>query len=78
MTFIAVCVGLIALELGVLCVGLLVAVFRVKRAAEAFEVLTYRLEEQLLHFSNGMRSGWLKVLQAGVSVAGSFWKSRRE
>ena len=78
MTFIAVCVGLIALELGVLCIGLLVAVFRVKRAAEAFEVLTYRLEEQLLHFSNGLRSGWVKVLQAGASVAAGLWKSRRD
>ncbi len=78
MTFIAVCVAVIAVELGLLCIGLLVAVFRIKKAAEAFEVLAYRVEEQVLHFANGMRGSWMKVLQVGATVAGGLWRGRRD
>lgn len=77
MTFVAVCLGLITLELGILIVGLLVAILRVRQAAQAVEVLAYRVEEQVLTFGNGMRSGWFKALQAGASLVGGLWTARR-
>lgn len=76
-TFIAVCLGLIVLELGILVAALAYAALKVQKTAQAVEVLTYRVEEQVSTFGNGLQSGWMKALQVGASLAGGIWKGRR-
>jgi hypothetical protein len=76
-TFIAVCLGLIVLELGVLVAALAYAALKVQKTAQAVEVLTYRVEEQVSTFGNGIHSGWMKALQVGASLAGGIWRGRR-
>lgn len=77
MIFVAVCLGLIVLELGILVGALAYAALKVQKTAQAVEVLTYRVEEQVSSFGNGLQSGWLKALQVGASLAGGVWRSRR-
>lgn len=76
-TVIAVCLVIITVELGILIVALVIASLRMRDAARAIEVLAYRVEEQVLSFGNGMRSGWMKALQTGASLVGSFVGARR-
>ena len=77
MTFVAVCLALIVLELGILVGALAYAALKVQKTAQAVEVLTYRVEEQVSSFGNGMHSGWMKALQVGASLAGGIWRQRR-
>ena len=76
-TFLAVSVGIIAVEIGIMMAALVFLVFRVRRTAEAVEVLAYRVEEQVESFGSTMRSGWMKGLQTIAGVATGLWSSRR-
>ncbi|OGR84170.1 MAG: hypothetical protein A3J74_09195 [Elusimicrobia bacterium RIFCSPHIGHO2_02_FULL_57_9] len=73
-TFIAVCLGLITLELAILIVALLLAFLRVRSASKAVEIVAYRLEEKIVRFSS---NAWMRALQGAVSVAGGFLRGRR-
>ncbi|MBI4377343.1 MAG: hypothetical protein HY549_12960 [Elusimicrobia bacterium] len=75
MTFIAVCIAVIAVELGILIVALAFAVFRIQKTARAVEIVAFRLEDRLLNFGSNI---WMRALQGAASVAGGLWKSRRE
>lgn len=77
MTFVAVCLALIVVELGILVGALAFAALRIQKTAQAVEVLTYRVEEQVSTFGNGIHSGWMKALQVGASLAGGIWRGRR-
>lgn len=72
--FIAVCLGLIALELGLIVGGLLYTLCKVNRAVSAVEVLTYRVEDEVEQFGSSMRSGWARALQTTASFAGAWLK----
>jgi hypothetical protein len=58
-TFIAVCLAILVLEAGILITVLAVALLQVKRAAQAVEVLTYRVDGQVASFGQAVSSGWL-------------------
>ena len=73
-TFIAVCMGLLVLEIGLILAAVVFLVLRVRRSVEAVEVLAYRIEDTV----SGMQSGWMRALQGAASLVGGFWSSRRQ
>lgn len=74
-TFIAVCLGLIVVELGVMIAVFVVAMLKIKDAAQAVEVAAYRVDQEVLTFGQVMRSGWVgafqSLLSAGLRLFGS-------
>ena len=75
---IAICLGLIVVELAVALIFFVLAILHVRQAARAVEVLTYRVDEEVDHFGGVLRSGWMRSLQAFASVAAGFWTGRRK
>lgn len=67
-TFIAVCLGLIVLELAVMIAVFSVAMLKVRDAASAVEVAAYRVDEEVHVFGESLRSGWMGALKNVVSV----------
>ncbi len=71
-TFIAVCLGLIVLELGIMIGVFVVVMLRVKDAASAVEVAAYRVDQEVLSVGQTFRSGWggtlSTILSAGMSI----------
>ncbi len=76
-SFMAVCLGLIVLELGLVCAFLILTLLKVKRAAEAAEVLAFRLDQEVATIGSAMRSGWWRALEGLLSFAGTLWGGRR-
>jgi hypothetical protein len=72
-TFIAVCMGLLVLEIGLILAAVVFLVLRVKKTVEAVEVLAYTVEDKFL----SVRSGWMRALQGAASLVGGFWGARR-
>ncbi|MDE2039899.1 MAG: hypothetical protein KGO96_09255 [Elusimicrobia bacterium] len=72
-TFIAVCMGLLVLEIGLILAAVLFLTLRVKNSAKAVEVLAYRIEDQVL----SVRSGWGKALQSVASFLGGYFSGRK-
>jgi hypothetical protein len=77
-TFIGVCLAIIAIELAILIAGLLMAAMHISRAARAIETLAYRIEENVQHVGDGLRSGWMKTLGIAARMAGGFWSGRKD
>lgn len=77
MTFIAVCIGLITLELGVVVVFLVVTLLKINRTAQAVEVLAYRIDHEVSEFGSTMRSGWMRTASTIANLAGTWWSGRR-
>ncbi len=77
-TFSAVCLAVIALELGVL-VGVGVSPLpKIRQAAEAVEVTAYRVDHQVISLGETLRNGWVGAgLKAAMGLAGSLWGGRR-
>lgn len=71
-TFIAVCLGLIVLELGVMIGVFIVVMLRVKDAASAVEVAAYRVDQEVLSVGETFRSGWGGTLSTILSAGMSF------
>lgn len=73
-TFIAVCLALIVLELGIMIGVFAFVMLRVKDAAAAVEVAAYRVDHEVASVGESMRSGWggaLKTaVQAGLALFG--------
>ncbi len=71
-TFIAVCLGLIVLELAVMIGVFIIVMLRVKDAAAAVEVAAYRVDQEVLSVGQTFRSGWggtlSTLLSAGLSL----------
>ncbi len=71
-TFIAVCLALIVIELGVMIAVFTVAMLKLKDAAQAVEVAAYRVDQEVHNVGETFRSGWggtLKtLLSAGLSL----------
>lgn len=72
-----VCLVIITLELAVLIAALLMVALRVKDAAQAVEVLAYRVESEVENVGTTFRSGWLRTLGAAASVVTGIWSGRR-
>jgi hypothetical protein len=67
-TFIAVCLGLIVLELAVLIAVLAVPLLKVRDAAQAVEVAAYRVDQEVLTLGQSLRSGWGSAVRTAVSA----------
>lgn len=72
MTFIAVCMGLLVLEIGLILAAVIYMVLHVSKTAQAVEVLAYRIEDRVDSF----KTGWIRALQGfGGLVSG--WMGAR-
>jgi hypothetical protein len=68
-TFIAVCLALIVVELGVMIAVFSVAMVKVRDAAQAVEVAAYRVDQEVLTVGESLRSGWGGALKQVFSLA---------
>jgi len=68
-TFIAVCLALIVLELGVMIAVFCVAMWKVRDAAQAVEIASYRVDQEVLSLGQTVRSGWGEALRAVLSAS---------
>ncbi|MBI5240964.1 MAG: hypothetical protein HY926_10870 [Elusimicrobia bacterium] len=71
-TFIAVCLAVLVLELSVLIAVLVVTLLQVKKAAQAVEVLTYRVDSQVASFGEAIRSGWLHLFGTVLNLVSRY------
>ncbi|MDD5628545.1 MAG: hypothetical protein PHU21_05745 [Elusimicrobia bacterium] len=71
-TLIAVCLVVIVLELTVLVAVLIATLLQVKKAAQAVEVLTYRVDQQVASFGEAVRSGWLHLFGTVLNLASRY------
>ena len=76
-TFIAVCLALIVLELAVLLAFFVVALVKMRDAAQAVEVAAYRVDQEVLSFGQSLRSGWVPAIRTLASGAVRMFASRR-
>ena len=68
-TFIAVCLAVLVVELGILVVMMVVALLQIKKTAQAVEVLTYRIDQQVASFGECVRSGWMQMFSSILKLA---------
>jgi O-glycosyl hydrolase len=73
-TFIAVCLGLIVVELAVMIAVFAVAMLRVRDAASAVEIAAYRVDQEVQTFGESMRSGWVSALKSALSMGLQFFR----
>jgi len=73
LTFIAVCLALLVLEIGIMMAAVVVLVLRVKKSVEAVEILAYRVEDKVMSF----RTGWIHALQGAASLVTGFMSARK-
>lgn len=71
-TFIAVCLGLIVLELAVMITVFCVAMLKLRDAAQAVEITAYRVDQEVSSVGQGLRSGWGQVLKTVLSAGFAF------
>ncbi len=71
-TFIAVCLAVLVLELSVLIAVMVVTLLQVKKAAQAVEVLTYRVDSQVASFGEAVRSGWLHLFGTVLNLVSRY------
>lgn len=73
-TFIAVCLALIVVELGVVIAVFAYAMVKVRDAAQAVEVAAYRVDQEVLTIGESMRSGWMSALKNALSLGFQFFR----
>jgi hypothetical protein len=71
-TFIAVCLAVLVVELSILVVVLIITLLQIKKAAQAVEVLTYRVDQQVASFGDAVRSGWLHLFGTVLNLASRY------
>lgn len=71
-TFIAVCLGLIVLELAVMIAVFTAAMLKVKDAAQAVEIAAYRVDQEVSQVGQTLRSGWFSTLKTVFSAGLTF------
>ena len=71
-TFIAVCLAVLVAELSILVVVLIITLLQVRKAAQAVEVLTYRVDQQVASFGEAVRSGWLQLFGTVLNLASRY------
>lgn len=72
LTLIAVCLAVIALELSILVAVLVITLLQIKKSAQAVEVLTYRVDQQVASFGEAVRSGWLHLFGTVLNLASRY------
>jgi hypothetical protein len=75
-TFIAVCLAVLVLEVGILIGVLAVTLLQIKKAAQAVEVLTYRVDGQVASFGQAVSSGWLHFFGTVVNLVSRYTGKR--
>jgi hypothetical protein len=70
-TFMAVCLALIVLELGIMIVVFSVAMVKVRDAAQAVEIAAYRVDQEVSSFGSTLRGGWVSALKSVFTLVGS-------
>ncbi len=73
MTFIAVCMGLLVLEIGLILAAVVYLVLRVSKTSQAVEVLAYRIEDRVSSF----KTGWISALQGAGGLLSGWLGARR-
>lgn len=73
-TFIAVCLALIVLELGIMIGVFVFTMLRLKDAAQAVEVAAYRVDQEVLSFGSSLRSGWGETFKTLLSAGLAIWR----
>lgn len=71
-TFIAVCLGLIVLELAVMIAVFTVAMLKVREAAQAVEIAAYRVDQEVHSVGASLRSGWFAAAKTLLSAGMNF------
>ncbi len=74
-TFIAVCLGLIVVELAVMIGVFAYVMLRVKDAATAVEVAAYRVDQEILSAGQSLRSGWGSIFKTALAAGLSLIKN---
>lgn len=74
--FIAICLALIVLELGAMLAIFAFAMFKVQHAAQAVEIAAYRVDNEVHHFGQALRSGWFSAARTLVSAGVGFLRRR--
>jgi hypothetical protein len=72
-TFIAVCLAVLVVELSILVVVLITTLLQIKKAAQAVEILTYRVDQQVSSFGDAVRSGWLRLFGTAINLASRYF-----
>ncbi|MDE2490818.1 MAG: hypothetical protein KGM24_08210 [Elusimicrobia bacterium] len=67
--FIAVCLALIVVELGVLAAFAAAALLKVRQASQAVEVAAYRVDAEVHSVGESLRSGWGRAAGTLLSAA---------
>jgi hypothetical protein len=73
-TFIAVCLALIVVELGIMIAVFAMAMIKVRDAAQAVEVASYRVDREVETFGESLRTGWGQALKTLLSVGFQFFR----
>lgn len=73
-TFIAVCLGLIVLELAVMIAVFTAAMLKVKEAAQAVEIAAYRVDQEVHSVGASLRSGWFNAARTLLSAGMTFFR----
>ena len=76
-TFMAVCLAVIAVEIGILIAAVSMAACKVGRAASAVETLAYRVDQQVEGIGEAMSSGWFQGAKTLLGIVGNFFPRRR-
>ncbi len=76
LTFIAVCLAVLVLEMGFLVAVLVLAWLQIQRTARAVEILTYRLDSQVAAIGDTVRSGWGSLFGNAMSLASRLFGKR--
>jgi len=71
--FIAVCLGVLAVEMTLVLVALAVLVLRVSRAVHAVERVVLQVEDKFA----SIRTSWMRVFSGAGSVLGGFVSGRK-
>lgn len=72
-TFIAVCMGILALEMTVVLGAVIFLALRVSRAVQSVEVLVYKLEDKVAAF----KTGWMRVFQGAAGLVTGVMGARK-
>ena len=72
-TFIAVCLGLIVVELAVMIAVFAIVMLRVRDAASAVEIAAYRVDQEVQTFGESMRTGWFSAVKGALAVGLKFF-----
>lgn len=72
-TFIAVCLGILVLEMTLVLGAIAVLVLRVSKAVKAVELMVLRIEDKFA----SLKTSWMRVFQGAGGVLSGFVGARR-